>query len=137
MSSYGKEKPTLLWVLVLIVAVVGAYYLIEGIMVLTETIKVPGIAEILDEFGEDIADLVIQIVAGVSIMLGVLTLIIAFLLYSGSNGGRILLIVILVLAILGNAFGAFVGDLVSIVWLAVAVVCFMLVYRPEVRAYFK
>jgi len=134
--SLSKEKPQLLWALVLIVVAVGVYYLIQGILIITETIEIPGIAEIRADLGDDVADLAIQLAGGMILVLAAITLIIAFLLYSGSNGGRVLLIIILVLAILGNVFGAFLGNLENIIWLAVAVACFVLVYRPEVRAYF-
>jgi hypothetical protein len=140
-SSY-KNRPTLLWVLVLIVVAVGAFYVVMGLITYMADLPsdlVKEISKVTEDYNvnvDSILDTVKVALASVYIILGVLTLIIAFLLYSGSNGGRVLLVIILIVSIVGNAFGVVIGDITSIIWMLVAIVCFLLVYQAPVRAYF-
>ena len=134
-STYNG-KPTMLWVVVLIVAGVGLYYTISGLLSMLTDFSFFG-ADLTDLVGSDIADMVDTLVGGIYLVLGVLTLLIAFLVYSGSKGGRTFLVIILVISILGNVFSLIVGDITGILWLVLALVTFILLYRPEVKEYFK
>jgi len=130
-----KNRPTALWIVILIVAAVGIWYLVQGVMVLGTDFSVI-VAEELEEFTDDIIDLVKSIVGGVYIVLGVLTLIIAFLIYSGSKGGRTILMIILVISILFNVYAIVLGGYTGIIELVLAVVCVVMLYQPAVKAYF-
>ena len=135
LESTYKDRPTALWVVILIVAAVGVWYLVQGVMVLGNDFSI-AVEEELQEFADDIVDLVRTIVAGVVIVLGALTLIIAFLLYSGSKGGKTFLVVILIISILFNIFGLINGNVPGLIELVLAVVCLFLLYRPDIKAYF-
>ena len=137
------QKPTTVWIIIGIVAAVGLYYMIyEGLF----TIIGGG------SFG--------LLAAIPSIILGLLTLIVAFLVYSGS--GKTFLTILLVLAIIGNLIEvmllAFIDSFIAeiealigepigslgaayfiqpIIFLVLAIVVFVLLYRPDVKAYFK
>ncbi|MDR0791582.1 MAG: hypothetical protein LBE47_03475 [Methanomassiliicoccaceae archaeon] len=137
LNSDYKGKPTLLWVAVLIVAVVGVWYLIQAVIFLGTDIPVPISEEIEGINTEALIDLLKSIMAAGFVILGVLTLLLAFLLYKGSDGGRTFTIIILIIAILLNVFGAVTLNLMSLVELLLAIVVLVILFRPNVRAYFK
>ena len=136
---YMDQKPTTVWLIILIVAGVGLYYILyRGLYIALAG----GFSIIFAMF---------------PIALGVLTLLIAFLIFSGSNGGKTFLTIILVFSILGNLMSimliAFLQDYLldmgidpselgtsyiePLIFLVLALVTFVLLYRPEVKAYFK
>ncbi|MCL2786796.1 MAG: hypothetical protein FWD81_06240 [Methanomassiliicoccaceae archaeon] len=137
------EKPTTVWAIILIVLAVGLYYLLYE-----------GLWAVIQFNSAGAGDLGIA-VGIIPIVLGVLTLLVAFMVY-GRNG-KTFLTILLVLAILGNLimilmlFAAkgiaedLIGETISIATfvviygaqLVLAIVVFMLLQRQEVRTYFK
>jgi hypothetical protein len=126
----------MLWVVILIVIAVGILYLIQGAMVFGTDLDLSGFTEELEGY-EGFVDMAKTLIASVYIILGLLTLIIAFLLYNGSKGGRTILIVILIISILVNAYALLIGGIIGIIELAAAIICLYILYQPPVKAYFK
>jgi hypothetical protein len=126
----------LLLIAVIIVAAVGIYYLAQGVLVLATDFEIPAeIEDIVDEFPE-IVDVIKSLTAGIMIFLGLLTLVFAILLFSGSTIGRIMVTILLAVASLFNILGAVTGDIYSIIELILAAVVLVLLYQPAVNEYF-
>jgi len=136
LNSTYKEKPTLLWVIILIVAGVGLFYLVSGLLGLFTDFSLYS-ADAFDGVSKDIVDLVEGIAAITYMILGLITLLIAFLVFSGSKGGRTFLVIILFISIIGNFFGLIIMDITSIIWLVLALIVFVLLYQPPVKEYFR
>ena len=130
MNSEYNGKPTALWGVLLIVFGVGLYYTVLGALYMA------GVFDFGTEI-EAVEDFLNTFVGVIYILLGLFTLLIGFLVYSGSSGGRTVLTVILVIAILGNAVSLILGDLTSVFMLVLALVCFVLLHQPAVKQYFK
>ena len=132
LNSTYKDRPTLLWIAIIIVAAVGIWYLVQGALVLGTDFSAG-----LDELTGEFAELAGNIVAVILLFLGIFTLILAFLLFSGSNGGKTVLVIILVVSILFSAMSVVFGAYTSILELVLAIVVLLVLYQPPVKAYFK
>jgi len=138
LNSTYKERPSLLWIAILIVAGVGVWYLIQGVLVMTTDWALPAIEglEELEDFGAELVDMVVKIVGGIFLFLAFLTLILAFLLFSGSKGGRTVMVIILVISVIFSAINLVFGSLISIIELSLALAVLVILYQPPVKAYF-
>jgi hypothetical protein len=138
-NSAYRERPKLLRVAVLIVAAVGVWYMIQAILTLRTDIPVSIFEEVegLDLDWEGLADLTKTLVAVVYVIFGILSFLLASLLHKGSAGGRIFMIIILVLSILLNAIGLIILNPYSIVTLLLAIAVLVILLRPDVKAYFE
>ena len=132
------QKPTKIWAIFIIVLAVGLYYILYQ-----------GLYQMI-AWGE----LGIFMIIG-PMILGVLTLLIAFMVFNGN--GKTILTILMVLAILGNLvvlmalFGfqslikEYLGEslnltfeyVITAVQLILAIVVFMLLQDKEVKQYFK
>ena len=126
----------MLWIAVAIVAAVGLYYILQGFLALGTDIDITGM-EGYEELFEDLIDAILIIVAGLFIFLGIFSLILAFLLYSGSNGGRTVLIIVLAIAIFFSVFDVVSGGYLSLIELILAIAVLVILYQPQMIAYFK
>ena len=120
----------------LIVAAVGLWQLVQGAAVLGFDFELP-VMEGLRDMADSFADLESFVVGATLLMVGILTLFLAFLIFIGSRIGRTLLTIILVIAALSNAFALYVGDAYSLIELVLAIAVLVLLYRPNVSAYFR
>jgi hypothetical protein len=127
------QKPTVIWIILAIVIGVGLYQLIYQGLYSIVSIDLDGF----------------EMFIGVGpIILGIITLLVAFMVFNKS--GRVFLTVILVLAIiinlltivslkfledlLGVSLGGYIGPVIELV---LALVVFILLYQPAARQYFK
>jgi len=136
LNSDYKGRPLMLVIAALIVAAVGVWCLIQGGLVAATDFELP-IIEGMEDIADDIADMIASLVTGVFVVVGILTLLLAFLIFNGSRGGRTVLVIILVISILINAFALAMGDTLGLVELVLAIIVLYLLYRPNVNAYFK
>ena len=138
LNSTYKERPVMVWMIVIIVAAVGVYTLIQAAFVDS---MIDQIQKSLAESGQTLTpdgiELVKSSLVAVYVILGVFTLIIAFLIYSGSRLGKVLLTIMVIVGILGSLGSIAMGSYFSIVSLILAVVVLFLLYQPPVKAYFR
>lgn len=121
---------------VLIVAAVGVWCLVQGALVMAADYELP-VIEGLEDMTQEMFDLIVSAVGVTMMVIGIITLILALLLFNGSRIGRTLIVIVLVLSILFSILSFVVGEPVGIFIFALSVLCLLLLYRPSVKAYFR
>ncbi|MDR0198710.1 MAG: hypothetical protein LBI08_03090, partial [Methanomassiliicoccaceae archaeon] len=101
LSSTYKDRPVLIWVAIGIVVAVAVWLVIQGYMISTSDIDASSLTEITDEM----VNAAKTVLMGIYVLLGILTLAIAYLLYRGARGGRTVLVFITAISIVFNAYG--------------------------------
>ena len=138
LNSTYKERPAMVCMIVIIVAAVGVYTLIQAAFVDS---MIDQLNRILAESGytltpDDIELFRSSFVAS-CVVSAALSFIIAFLIYSGSNLGKVLLTIIVIVSILAGVGSIVMGYYESIITMVLAVVVLLLLYQPPVKAYFR
>jgi len=135
LNSTYKDRPTLLWIAVLIVAAVGVWLLIQGVLLLGTDFGLSAM-DGYEEWMDDFVDIIATIAGGIYIFFGLFTLLLAFLIYSGSRGGKTVLTIILIISILVGAMNLIFGVYLSIIEFILALIVLIILYQPAVKAYF-
>ena len=84
---------------------------------------------------QDIWDLAMMFVGVIYIVIGLFTLLIALLVYKGSNFARRLLIIILILGVIFSVLG--LPGITAIITLILCIVLLYILFRPDVKQYFR
>ncbi|MDR0335265.1 MAG: hypothetical protein LBH69_05220 [Methanomassiliicoccaceae archaeon] len=127
------ERPQIVLIVVIIVAIVGLIQILNGLGLMDigpfNPVDKPA------DIGQDVWDLAMKIAGFILIFIGVITLIIALLVYKGSNFARRILIIILILGVFGSLLSF--PSVWAIIDLVLCIVLLYILFRPDVKQYFK
>ena len=128
-----SQRPTLLLIVVIAAVVMGLWFILQGLGYMDIGPINPGLTKPADT-AQDIWDLAMNIAGAVLIIIGLISLLIAWLAYNGSRIARLILIVVIIFELISTVFN------ISVFSLIMAAVCIFLLYilfRPDVKQFFR
>jgi len=126
-----SQRPALLLIVVIAAVVMGLWMILQGLGYMDIGPYHPGLT-IPDGTPQDVWDLAMAIAGGVLIIIGLISLLLAWLLYGGSRVARIIMIVVLILELISSIFSLPVGLIMA----AVSVFLLYVLFRPDVKQFF-
>lgn len=133
LNSNYKGRPAILWIVILISLGVAIWYFAQAAMYWSGTFEIPTSVQDVGEFGENLYK---TLIASFSVFFGLLSLLVTYLIYKGSRGGRLFLLIILVLTLVFGLISILAGAYTVSVQFICAVISLIILFQPSVKAFF-
>jgi len=131
-SHNMAERPTVITIICILVAILGILMLMSGLMFLT----VKNSADLIGPMSEYSVSLINAIGAGY-VIIGLLSLVVAFLLWTGKTIGWYLAIIYLIINAVLSIFSIFVRDYTGVINLIIMGILIWYFFQPHVKKFYS